>query len=101
MPRLSHPALLLVPLMGFMVLTYLVPFLGVAAWSVTLPEPGLGQYRAALTDPLVQSVFLRTFRVCLVVTVVTVCASYMVTLLWVRGSRMQRFLIELCILIPV
>ena len=33
-------------------------------------------------------------------TVVTVCASYMVTLLWVRGSRMQRFLIELCILIP-
>ena len=40
MPRLSHPALLLVPLMGFMVLTYLVPFLGVAAWSVTLPEPG-------------------------------------------------------------
>ena len=100
MPRPSYPALLLVPLLGFMVLAYLVPFLGVAAWSVTLPEPGLGLYRAALTDPLVQSVLLRTFRVCLVVTVVTVCASYMVTLLWVRGSRMQRFLIELCILIP-
>lgn len=100
MPRLSNPALLLLPLMGFMVLTYLVPFLGVAAWSVTLPEPGLGQYETALTDPLVQSVFLRTFRVCLLVTAVTVAASYMVTLLWVRGSRMQRLLIELCILIP-
>ena len=100
MPSLSRPALLIVPLMGFMVLAYLVPFLGVAAWSVTLPEPGLGQYRAALTDPLVQSVFLRTFRVCLIVTVVTVGASYMITLLWVRGTRMQRLLIELCILIP-
>lgn len=100
MPTRLRPALLLVPLLGLMVLTYLVPFLGVAAWSVTLPEPGLGQYKAALTDPLVQSVFLRTFRVCLMVTVVTVCAAYMVTLLWVRGSPVQRFLIELCILIP-
>lgn len=100
MSVLSRPALLLVPLMGFMVLTYLVPFLGVAAWSVTLPEPGLTQYQTALTDPLVQSVFVRTFRVCLIVTVVTICASYMVTLLWVRGTRLQRTLIELCILIP-
>ena len=100
MLRLSRPALLLVPLMGFMVLAYLVPFLGVAAWSVTLPEPGLTQYKTALTDPLVQSVFLRTFRVCLIVTVVTICASYMITLLWVRGSRTQRLVIEMCILIP-
>lgn len=83
-----------------MVLAYLVPFLGVAAWSFTLPEPGLGQYQAALTDPLVQSVFLRTFRICLIVTVLTVAASYMITLLWVRGTRMQRLVIELCILIP-
>lgn len=100
MPRLSRPALLLVPLLGFMVLTYLVPFLGVAAWSVTLPEPGLTQYQTALTDPLVLSVFLRTFRICLIVTFATICASYMITLLWVRGSRMQRLVIELCILIP-
>jgi putative spermidine/putrescine transport system permease protein len=100
MPFLSRPALMLVPLIGFMVLTYLVPFLGVASWSVTLPEPGLEQYKTALRDPLVQSVFLRTFRVCLIVTAVTVCASYVITLLWVRGSRLQRTLVEFCILIP-
>ena len=35
MPRISRPALLLVPLLGFMVLTYLVPFLGIVQWSVT------------------------------------------------------------------
>ncbi|MGB4825993.1 MAG: ABC transporter permease [Paracoccaceae bacterium] len=100
MPRISRPALLLVPLLGFMVLTYVVPFLGIVQWSVTLPEPGLGQYRAALSDPLVISVFLRTFRICLVVTVVAVAAAYMITLLWVRGSPAQRLAVELCILIP-
>ena len=100
MPRISRPALLLVPLLGFMVLTYVVPFLGIVQWSVTLPEPGLGQYRAALSDPLVISVFLRTFRICLVVMVVAVAAAYMITLLWVRGSPAQRLAVELCILIP-
>ncbi len=67
MPHLSRSVLLIVPLMAFMVFIYMVPLLGVAAWSVTLPEPGFGQYQVALTDPLVQSVFLRTFRVCLIV----------------------------------
>ncbi len=97
---MSRPALLLVPLLGFMVLTYLVPFLGIIQWSVTLPEPGLGQYQAVFSDPLVLSVFLRTFRICLVVTVVAVAAAYMITLLWVRGSPAQRLVVELCILIP-
>lgn len=83
-----------------MVLTYLVPFLGIVGWSVTLPEPGLGQYRTALTDPLVLSVFMRTFRICLVVTIVAVAAAYMITLLWVRGTPAQRLAVELCILIP-
>ena len=100
MPHIPRSALLLVPLLGFMVLAYLVPFLGIMQWSVTLPEPGLGQYEAALTDPLVLSVFLRTLRICLMVTLIAIVAAYMVTLLWVRGSPAQRLVIELCILIP-
>jgi putative spermidine/putrescine transport system permease protein len=93
-------AALLGPLMLLLGLAYLLPFLGVVRWSVTLPEPGLGQYHAALTDPLVLSVFWRTLRICAVVTVVAVAAAYVVTLLWVRGSPLQRLLVELCILIP-
>ncbi len=100
MPAVPRSALLLLPLLGFMVLTYLVPFLGILRWSVTLPEPGFGQYQTALTDPLVLAVFLRTFRTCAVVTLVTVVASYMITLLWVRGTPMQRLVVEFCILIP-
>lgn len=100
-PRLHLSRLLLIgPLLVFLAATYLIPFLGVMQWSVTLPEPGLGQYRAALGDPLVLSVFWRTLRVCSIVTLITVAAAYAITLIWVRGSRVSRLLIELCILIP-
>lgn len=88
------------PLLVFLAATYLIPFLGVMRWSVTLPEPGLGQYGTALTDPLVQGVFLRTLRLCAIVTVVTVACAYAITLVWVRGGRIARLLVELCILIP-
>jgi putative spermidine/putrescine transport system permease protein len=98
--RASRFLILIGPLLAFLAATYAVPFLGVMEWSVTLPEPGLGQYRAALTDPLVLSVFWRTLRICAVVTVASVAAAYAVTLLWVRGGPVQRLIVELCILIP-
>ena len=91
---------LLAPLLLFLVLVYAVPFLGVAAWSVTLPKPGLGQYERLVADPLVFSVFVRTFRVCLIVTALSVGAAYAIAYVWVRGSRLQRRLVEFCILIP-
>ncbi|TCK29153.1 putative spermidine/putrescine transport system permease protein [Ancylobacter aquaticus] len=95
------PALaLMAPLVLFLAFAYAVPFLGVALWSVTLPEPGLGQYERLVGDPLVQSAFLRTFRICLIVTVIAVACAYAVTYVWVRGTRMQRRLIEICIFVP-
>ncbi|KAB2883847.1 MAG: ABC transporter permease [Albidovulum sp.] len=100
MSQPSRFLLLIGPLLLFLAATYLVPFLGVMRWSVTLPEPGLGQYRTALGDPLVLTVFWRTLRICAVVTVSAVAAAYVITLLWVRGSAVQRLVVELCILIP-
>src|SRR5580692_8943213 len=90
----------LAPLLAFLTLVYVVPFLGVAEWSVTLPKPGLGQYERLASDPLVLSVFLRTFRICAIVTASSVAAAYAIAYVWVRGTRMQRRLTELCILIP-
>ena len=78
------------PLLAFLALVYAVPFLGVAAWSVTLPKPGLGQYERLVADPLVLSVFLRTFRICLIVTVLSVGAAYAIAYVWVRGTRLER-----------
>jgi putative spermidine/putrescine transport system permease protein len=91
---------LMTPLLAFLVFVYAVPFIGVAAWSVTLPKPGLGQYERLVTDPLVFSVFLRTFRICLIVTVLSVVAAYAIAYVWVRGTRLERRLVEFCILIP-
>jgi putative spermidine/putrescine transport system permease protein len=95
------PALALTaPLVLFLAFAYALPFLGVALWSVTLPEPGVGQYERLVSDPLVLSVFLRTFRICFLVTLIAVACAYAVTYVWVRGSRVQRRLIEICIFVP-
>lgn len=95
------PALALTaPLVLFLACAYALPFLGVALWSVTLPELGVGQYQRLAGDPLVLSVFVRTFRICLIVTVIAVAAAYAITYVWVRGSRLQRRIIEICIFVP-
>jgi putative spermidine/putrescine transport system permease protein len=88
------------PLLAFLALVYAVPFLGVAAWSVTLPRPGVSQYERLVADPLVLSVFLRTFRICVAVTILSVVAAYAIAYVWVRGRRLERRLVEFCILIP-
>lgn len=93
-------ALLTAPLLLFLALAYVVPFLGIVQWSVTLPEPGVGQYGVLLTDPLVQSVFVRTLRICLAVTVASVVCAYVLAFVWVRGTPTQRMIAEFCILVP-
>ncbi|TIU56785.1 MAG: ABC transporter permease, partial [Mesorhizobium sp.] len=93
-------ALLMAPLLLFLVLAYAWPFLGVVKWSFTLPTPGLDQYSALATDPLVQSVFIRTLRIALIVTLVSVTAAYAITVVWVRGSPVQGVIAEFCILVP-
>lgn len=95
-----NAALLMAPLLLFLALAYAIPFLGVVKWSVTLPEPGLGQYRALATDPLVQSVLVRTLRICLAVTLFSVAGAYAIAVLWVRGTPGQRMFAEFCILVP-
>jgi putative spermidine/putrescine transport system permease protein len=94
------PTLLIGPLLAFLALAYVVPFLGVVKWSFTLPELGLTNYGNAVTDPLIISVFVRTFRICLFVTVFAVIAAYAIAFIWVRGTPVQKLVAELCILIP-
>ncbi len=92
--------LLLAPLLALVGLAYVAPLLGVAGWSVTLPTLGFGQYARLAGDPLVRSVFLRTGRICAVVTVASVVAAYAIAHVWVRGSGWQRLAVEFCILVP-
>ncbi|MGH1355313.1 MAG: ABC transporter permease [Thalassovita sp.] len=91
---------LLSPLLLFLLVTYLLPFWGVMQLSVTKPELGLGNYSTALTDELLINVIFRTLRICVAVTVLSVVLAYVVTFLWVRGSKTTRLLVEICIMIP-
>lgn len=100
MQRIPKSVLLMGPLLLLLGLAYILPFLGIIRWSVTLPEPGLGQYQNALSDPLILSVFWRTLRICAMVTILSVAAGYSIALLWVRGRPLVRVLTELCIIIP-
>ena len=93
-------AALMAPLLVFLALAYAWPFLGVVRWSVTLPELGFGQYGVLLTDPLVQSVVIRTFRICAIVTIASVIGAYAIAIVWVRGTPNQRLAAEFCILVP-
>ena len=96
----TYGLVFMAPLMAVLLLVYVLPFLGVMQWSVTLPELGLTQYRRLAADPLVAAVFLRTFRICLVVTLVAVTSAYAIAYVWVRGSPLARRLTEFCILVP-
>lgn len=91
---------LIAPLPVFLGLAYGLPFLGVAQWSITLPEPGLSQYVRVFTDPIVVGVLLRTLRICAVVTVAATVAAYALAYVWVHGSPLQRRAVEFCVLVP-
>lgn len=92
--------LLLAPLLGFLMIAYLLPFLGVVKLSFTDPILGINNYSSAVTDDLLINVIIRTFRICILVTVLSVIAAYSVTFLWLRGNKMTRFLVEVCIMVP-
>ena len=98
-PKLTQ-ILLTAPLPVLLLLVYVIPFLGIAKWSVTLPLVGLGQYEKLVGDPLVLSVLIRTLRICTTVTALSVVAAYAIAYVWVRGTRWQQCVAELCILVP-
>lgn len=92
--------LLIAPLPVFLALAYLVPFLGVVEWSLTLPEPGLSQYVRVFTDPVVLSVLWRTLKVCVIVTALTVVVAYAIAYVWVNGGRLAATIVTFAVLVP-
>ncbi len=71
------------------------------SWSFTLPEPGVGNYGRAVTDPLISS---RSSSAPSASASSSPCSRsswpMRSPLVWVRGTPRQRLIAELCILIP-
>lgn len=93
-------AILLAPLPLLMALVYVLPFLMVANWSITDPEPGFGQYVRIFTDETIIAVLLRTLRICVIVTLLSITLAYAIAYNLVFGPAGRKRLIEYCVLIP-
>lgn len=93
-------AILLAPLPLFMALVYVLPFLMVANWSITDPEPGFSQYVRIFTDETIIAVLVRTLRICAIVTLMSVTLAYAIAYNLVFGPAGRKRLIEYCVLIP-
>jgi putative spermidine/putrescine transport system permease protein len=94
-------AALIAPLPLFLLLLYGLPLAGVMGWSVTLPTPGLEQYRQVATDSSIRDVLLRTFRLCLTTTVLAVAIGYLLSYCWVFASRPWQRVVELAVFVPM
>ncbi|WP_447750012.1 ABC transporter permease [Pseudomonas nicosulfuronedens] len=97
--RLKLGALLL-PLPVVLIVFYVLPFLGVLGWSVTLPEPGIEQYQRIITDPAIHDVLWRTFRLCTTVSVISLLIAYLMAYCWVYSPPFWQRVVEICVFIP-
>lgn len=83
-----------------LVAVYLLPLAGVFGWSIARPDWGLHNYVRLFTDADAIAVFVRTAKVCILVTIISVMVAYLLAYHWVYGSPARRLFMELCIFIP-
>jgi len=88
------------PLPLLLIAAYLIPLLGIFQWSFTDPTPGIGNYVQIATDPAIHGILLRTLRICLMVTALSVVIAYIISYHWVFGPPWRQRFIEICVLIP-
>lgn len=85
--------LLILPALVLMLAFYAFPLAEVLWISFTDPEPGLGNYERLFTSPAVQRVWITTLRICVITTVITLLAGYVVAYaLSSAPPRIQRWM---------
>jgi putative spermidine/putrescine transport system permease protein len=107
-PRgLAIPYLLSLPALAFIALMFLLPVLSLVATSFTSASPHggavvtLSHYTAALSDPFVRTMILRTLRVSFVTTFVTLVAAFPVALHLRRASARARSILIFILISPL
>jgi len=111
--RLSRPApwlLLVAPATLFLAALFVVPGLRILSFSVMVERPSGGQpavwtlehYQKLFTEPLYQSVMLRTFKIAFLVTIADLLVSYPIALAIVRiRSSWARALLVFAVISPL
>jgi ABC-type spermidine/putrescine transport system permease subunit I len=89
--RLVAPALLVVPLLVFMLMFYALPVAAMLLRSVAEPDWTLGNFHALAGDMVFLHVFWTTLRTAITVTFGCLLLGYPVALVLARPGRMAGF----------
>ncbi|PLP60778.1 ABC transporter permease [Mesorhizobium loti] len=92
--------ILVLPALLLLAALYAVPVLSVLWLSVTIPEPGLANYAQLFTNETIARVLVVTIRVCLISTVITLLAGYVVAYVLIHVSERQRQYLLFFVLLP-
>lgn len=93
-------ALLLVPLVFFLLLVFVAPLVVMLARSFTDPTTGLGNYRDFFGSPVYLDVLRNTFRISGLVTVVTLLVGFPYAYLMTLAPPFWRTVMLVAVLIP-
>jgi putative spermidine/putrescine transport system permease protein len=91
--------LLVAPLLVLVVAFYAWPVLGILWLSVTDPEPGLGNYAQLFDGGSLRRILWKTFRICLVTTVISVAIGYLIAYAMTHLERRERSLMLALVLV--
>ncbi|MFT3989337.1 ABC transporter permease [Aestuariivirga sp.] len=93
---------LVLPLPLVVALAYVIPFLGLAGWSLRSAEGGfsLDAYRDLLTTGSFVPIMARTFRIAALTTMISVVIGGLLAYVWVFAEPRMRLLVEITVLVP-
>lgn len=92
--------ILVLPALLMLAALYVVPVLSVLWLSITIPEPGFGNYAQLFTNETIARVLVVTIRVCLISTVITLLAGYVVAYVLIHVGERQRQYLLFFVLLP-
>ncbi|SFU50041.1 mannopine transport system permease protein [Methylobacterium sp. 174MFSha1.1] len=100
--RMSRAAIvgLLLPFFSLLFLAFLYPLLSLLAISVTEPQPGLTNYARVFQNPVYATVLLRTLRIALLVSLLSLILAFPVAAVMARSKGPKLALVTACILLP-
>lgn len=99
--RADRYLLLVAPAAIFLVLVFLAPMLGVMARSIFDPDFTLRHYTDIVTSGAIAPVFLNTFRIALVITVVTAAIGYLLAYVMAHSRGWAATLLLGAVVLPL
>lgn len=92
--------LLMAPFFLLIGFAFLYPLLSLLSISVLEPAPGLGNYGRILENPLYATVLMRTLRIALLVSILSLLLAFPVAMAMVAASGPMAIFITACVLLP-